>query len=325
MRRIMEYSSPLSSNLVFEGNFDSPLCKTYLATSFFYDLPGVFIVREVRSRSQGNDSLARTDGNGRNAEFPESNDGSSNSVSNGRVEEVRNLSGKVETPSVYELRELVQKAMEELEAVHLNSRMFEEKAQKISEAAIALKDQVTNAWNDVSSALNVMQYIVNEEYIAKEAVQKATMALCLAEARLQGKLANYEAELRQVRIKKEELQKEVERLNKVAEKAQMDALKAEEDVANIMLLAGQAVAFEVEAIKRVNDAEIALKRAEKFLSNLTVDTDEAAPDQVLGKETIVKEQKISQGGSGDVSLEREQDALKVTTFVILMLWLLFRY
>ncbi|XP_039048264.1 K(+) efflux antiporter 2, chloroplastic-like [Hibiscus syriacus] len=327
IRRIMEYSSCLSSNLIFEGNSDNPLCRTYLATSFFYDLPDVFIVRGVRSHCQGNESLACTDGNGRNVEFPESNDdSSSNSVSNGLVEEVRNLNGQVKTPTVYVLRKLVQKAMGELEVAHLNSRMFEEKVQKISEAAIALKDKATKAWNDVSSTLNVIQDIVNEEYIAKEAVQKATMALSLAEARLQvevdlveplekgngslesygksdvqmdvredngallaaqyeigkcqGKLANCEAELRQVRSKKEDWQKEVERLNKVAENSQMDALKAEEDVANIMLLAEQAVAFEVEAIKRVNDAEIALKRAEKSLSNLTVDRKELTPASV---------------------------------------------
>ncbi|KAE8701009.1 K(+) efflux antiporter 1 [Hibiscus syriacus] len=153
----------------------------------------------------------------------------------------------------------------------------------------------------------------NGECIAKEAVRKATMALSLAEARLQvtrdssgesnveidvredngtslaaeyeireclEKLANCEAELRQLQHKKEELQKEADRLNRVAEKAQMDALKAEEDVANIMLLAEQAVAFELEATQHGQD---------------------------LAAETVVEEE-ISPGGPSDVIAERERDA-----------------
>ncbi|KAH1130084.1 hypothetical protein J1N35_001462 [Gossypium stocksii] len=125
----------------------------------------------------------------------------------------------------------------------------------------------------------------------------------------QKKLANCEVELRQVWGKKEELLKEVERLKEVAENAQMDALEAEEDVANIMLLAEKAVAFEVEATQRLNGAEIALKRSEKSISSLTVDTAESAQGQVLGEENIVKEEKISQGGYSDGFLEIKGDAL----------------
>ena len=77
------------------------------------------------------------------------------------------------------------------------------------------------------------------------------------------KLANCEAELRHLQNKKEELQKEVDRLNEVAEKAQVNALKVEEDVANIMLLAEQVVAFELEATQHANDVEIALQRVAK--------------------------------------------------------------
>ncbi|XVF33367.1 hypothetical protein REPUB_Repub17cG0162500 [Reevesia pubescens] len=350
MRKSMAYSGCLSSNLVFRGKFDS-----HSSTSLFYGLHDVLKVRGVRSRCQGNDSLAYADGNGRNVEFAESTDESlSGTVSNGSGEEERNVSGETETPTVDELRELLQKAMKELEVARLNSRMFEEKAQKISEAAIALKDEVANAWNDVNSTLNRIQDIVNEEGVAKEAVRKATMALSLAEARLQvavdsfeflkegndspensgesdveidaredngallaakddirecqEKLANFEAKLRHLQSKKEEFQNEVDRLNEVAEKAQIDALKAEEDVANIMLLAEQAVAFELEATQHVNDAEIALQRVEKSLSNLAVDTAEGAQVQVLGEETVVEEE-ISQGGSSDFIVEREGDAL----------------
>ncbi|KAI8028118.1 hypothetical protein LOK49_LG02G00366 [Camellia lanceoleosa] len=71
--------------------------------------------------------------------------------------------------------------------------MFEEKAQRISEAAIALKDEAGNAWDNVNSTRNTIQEIVNEETVAQEAVQKATMALSLAEARLQVAVDSLEA------------------------------------------------------------------------------------------------------------------------------------
>ncbi|XVF73233.1 hypothetical protein PTKIN_Ptkin12aG0185100 [Pterospermum kingtungense] len=351
LRKSMAYSGCLSSNLVFRGRFDSHLCSTYSSKSLFQGLHDVLKVRGVRSRCQGNDSLAYADGNGRNVEFVESNDGSSSgTVSNGSGEEERNVSGEVESPTAGELGELLQKAMKELEMACLNSSMFEEKAQRISEAAIALKDEAANAWNDVNNALDMIQGIVNEECVAKEAVQKATMTLSLAEARLQvavdsfaslkegndslessgesdmeinvreaaqneirecqEKLASCEAELRHFQSKKDELQKEVDRLNEAAEKAQMDALEAEEDVANIMLLAEQAVAFELEATQRVNDAEIALQRAEKSLSSLTVDNAESSQGQLSSEETVLEEERIIQGDSGViVNVDRERDAL----------------
>ncbi|PPS15106.1 hypothetical protein GOBAR_AA05479 [Gossypium barbadense] len=233
----MAYSSRLSSNLVLKGNFDSPLCGKYLAISFFYGLHDVSKVRGVKSHCQGSDSSPYADRNDRNAEFAESSNESSSSLG----EEVINVSGEEETPTLDELRELVHKAMEELKVARLN-----EKAQGISEAAIASRDKATNAWNHVNSKLNVMQGI---------AFQKATTALSLAEAeaRLQVAVDSFEllengngSELRQVWGKKE-LLKEVERLKEVAKKEQMDALEAKEDVANIMLLAEKTVAFKVEA------------------------------------------------------------------------------
>ncbi|PPS02654.1 hypothetical protein GOBAR_AA18009 [Gossypium barbadense] len=383
MRKSMAYGGCLSSNLVFGGEFNRHLCSAYSSRSLCYGLRDVSKVRVVRLCCQGNDSLAYADGNGRNVEFAESGDGSlSGTVSNGLEEEDRNLNGEVETPSLDDLREVLQKAIKELEVARLNSRMFEEKALKISEAAIALKDEAANAWNDVNSTLKMIQDIVNGECVAKEAVQKAMMALSLAEARLQvtadsseylkkgndspensgesdveidiredngaaltaqneirecspessgesdveidiredngaaltaqneireckEKLENCQAELRHLQSKKGELQKEADRLNEVAEKAQMDALKAEEEVANIMLLAEQAVAFELEATQHVNDAEIALQKAEKSLSNMIVETVE---QQVSAEETVIEEE-ISPGGPNDVFVERERDAL----------------
>ncbi|KAF5946292.1 hypothetical protein HYC85_016520 [Camellia sinensis] len=239
--------------------------------------------------------------------------------------------------------------------------MFEEKAQRISEAAIALKDEAANGWDNVNFTFSTIQEIVNEETVAKEAVQKATMALLLAEARLQvavdsleaakGRnnsleyegqgeesndlkreeeaflvaqddirecqttLANCEADLRLLQSRKEELQKDVDRLNEIAEKAQLSALKAEEDVANIMILAEQAVALELEAAQCVNDAEIALQRAEKILSVSHVDGAETTVQQngsssqghVLSEEELVEEGKVSPGNSGNIVVEMERD------------------
>ncbi|RAL54119.1 hypothetical protein DM860_004590 [Cuscuta australis] len=203
----------------------------------------------------------------------------------------------------------------DLEIARINSTMFEDKAQRISEAAIALKDDAANAWNDVNKALNSIQETLDEEAMAKEAIQKATMSLSLAEARLQvvkknesletsieskeelnttlgekedeshlaaleemkkcqDHLASCETELRLLGIRKEELQKEIDRLNEVAGRAQMNALKAEEDVANIMILAEKAVAFEIEATQRVNDVEIAIQKAEKDLPTSWVNSSE---------------------------------------------------
>ncbi|KAG9152702.1 hypothetical protein Leryth_019262 [Lithospermum erythrorhizon] len=282
------------------------------------------------ARCQGNDSLAYVNSNGKDVEYVDSGDGdgprNGDNVTAELVsskEDSRSEESDPEPPGVEELRELLQKALKDLEVAQLNSTMFEEKAQRISEMAIALRDEAASAWDDVNSTLNSVQGIVNEEVLAKEGVQKATMALSLAEARLQvaieslerekksaplessgengnGKvelsslpkdeeillasqkdikecqdnLTKCEAELRQLQHKKEEFQNEVDRLNEVAEQAQINSLKAEEEVANIMLLAEQAVAFELEAAQRVNDAEITLQKAEKSLAAFSNDAPE---------------------------------------------------
>ncbi|KAG5219140.1 K(+) efflux antiporter [Salix suchowensis] len=288
--------------------------------------------RSVKLRCQGNDSLAYIDGNGRNVENGEGNDeslraGSSSGFGeeDGRGEKEVETGVVVEAQNLDELKEFLHKAMRDLEVAQLNSTMFEEKAQSISETAIALQDEAESAWNDVNSTLDKIQDI-------------ATMALSLAEARLkvaveslkamkerddssegsgevlaaqndirdcQANLANCEAELRRLQSKKEELQNEVGVLNEKAEKAQMNALKAEEDVANIMLLAEQAVAFELEATQRVNDAEIALKKAEKSLASSRVDIQETARGYVSGDEAAIEEQKIGGGSASDAEKERD--------------------
>ncbi|KAL1217114.1 K(+) efflux antiporter 1 [Cardamine amara subsp. amara] len=256
-----------------------------------------------------------------------------------------------QTDSLEELKELLQKAIKELEVARLNSTMFEEKAQRISETAIALKDEAATAWQDVNKTLDVILHTLDEESLAKEALQEATMALSLAEARLkvvvesleagaenntpqvsqetektydvQGKkdallaakddikecqanLATCEAQLSCLQSKKDELQKEVDKLNEFAETIQIKALKAEEDVANIMKLAEQAVAFELEATQRVNDAEIALQRAEKSLS--ISQTPEEAQGQLSDEETSVEDEVVLSSNTDDVSHQVEKES-----------------
>ncbi|KAF5464220.1 hypothetical protein F2P56_014312 [Juglans regia] len=346
-----------NSNIVSTGDSGSQLWSSKLRLSFFCGFDYVFKgSRAVQSWCQSNDSLAYVNGNGRNVEFMESSDESSGvdggELNGSRAEKRRGE--EAEAHSVDELRELLQKAARELEVAHVNSTVFEEKAQRISETAIALQDEAANAWNDVNSTLDTIQEIVNEESVAKEAVQKATMALSLAEARLkvavesleaakgevdslegsdeeekallaaqheikesQENLTDCEAELKFLQSKKEELQKEVDKLNEVAEKAQLSALKVEEDVANIMLLAEQAVAFELEATQRLNDAEIALQKAAKSLSSSYVDHAETIQGQSLSEESVIEEENIVQGVSDNVTVERDSDVLSdADSFVV---------
>ncbi|XP_074263294.1 K(+) efflux antiporter 2, chloroplastic-like [Silene latifolia] len=280
-------------------------------------------------RCQGSDSVAYIDGDGPSVEVgKELEDGLA--VESKIVEGEKSDKEGEERVSVEELKEMLQKASRELEVARLNSIMYEKKAQNFSEASIALKDQAENARDAVESAFKMVEEVVTQELGAKEAVQKATMALSLAEARLQValesveaarrksvngeaslenksendtqeevadllrdeeeglqfaqaeivecklNLENCEAELTRLQRKKEELQIEVDRLNEFAELAQANALKAEEDVTSIMHLAEQAVAFEIEAAQRVDDAETALQRAKKLLSLSEANVTESA-------------------------------------------------
>uniref|UniRef100_A0A7N0SZ78 RCK N-terminal domain-containing protein n=1 Tax=Kalanchoe fedtschenkoi TaxID=63787 RepID=A0A7N0SZ78_KALFE len=317
----------------------------------------------VRLQCQSNDSLAYIDGNGRNVDFLESPGAETENLE--KVEDTGNadsLSAEDEqaengdTPDLEELKESLQKAIRELEAAQLNSTMFEEKAQNISEAAIALKDEAELAWVEVNNTLDNIQEVENEESIAKEAVQKSTMSLSSAEARLQEamesldaakggatgtastssgdvdgvnsvtdgeealkaaqddvrecreNLAKCEEELKRLHSKREELQKEVDRLSEVAEKAQIDFLKAEEEVANIMLLAEQAVAFELEATQRVNDAEIALQKAEKLIASSQGYSSEGNQGQGSDVDAVSEDEKLSQIVAGDDAvIENDHD------------------
>ncbi|XP_037480110.1 K(+) efflux antiporter 2, chloroplastic-like [Triticum dicoccoides] len=278
------------------------------SSGLFYAAPNHARLRLTRTgsaRCQGNDSLAYVDGplEGTKGSSSSSSEGSDEAAGSDGEERARSAAAV----DVDDLRDLLHKARKELEVARLNSTMFEGKAQRISESAIALKDRADSAQTEVSAAVATVQEIISKEDDAKEAVRKATMALSMAEARLQlaaealdakrgsvgqlevslddveeealasaqeeikgcqASLSKCEEELGRVQGKKMELQKEVDRLTELAERALLDASKAEEDVSNIMVLAEQAVALEMEAAKRVNDAELALQKAEKAVESV---------------------------------------------------------
>ncbi|KZV37109.1 K(+) efflux antiporter 2, chloroplastic [Dorcoceras hygrometricum] len=323
----------------------------------FYNCVTVFkMSKHVRlPQCQGNDSVSYANGNARDTELIESGNNGAGLVS----DDSKERSGKeIETLSLEELRELLQKAVKDLEVARSNSIMFEEKAQSISEAAIALKDEAVKAWDKVNISLGNIQEIVTEEAIAKEDVQKAMTAISLAEARLQvavdslkivkenngspkalgesdsddksgvGEssssmedeesllavkdeirecrchLENCEAQLKRLQNRKEESQKELDRLNDLAEQAQIKVSKVEEDVAKIMLLAEQAVACELKAAQIVDDAEIALQRAEKKLASSSGDAVDSTVEYIVSEET-------SQEGAEDGILEERQVVTEV--------------
>ncbi|KAK9901467.1 hypothetical protein M0R45_002098 [Rubus argutus] len=72
-------------------------------------------------------------------------------------------------------------------------------------------------------------------------------------------------------------------------KAQLNALKAEEDVTNIMLLAEQAVALELEAAQRMNDAEIALQEQRNLSPIQLLIPQEKYPGTVLSDDVAAEE------------------------------------
>ncbi|KAK3021453.1 hypothetical protein RJ639_045642 [Escallonia herrerae] len=364
-------SSVINSRNVSKGELNSFFrCYNSSKTLFFKSASAV-----VQSRCQGNDSVAYIDGNGRDVEFIESHNEESLGGGTNRSQEKNNsreevgVEDEAEAATIDELGELLQKVLKELEVARLNSNMFEEKAHRISEVAIALKDEAVNAWNDVNSTLDAIDEIVNEEALAKEAVQKATVALSLSETRLQvaldslevakertvspevsresgaefesgeedsnplreeeeallaaeddmkecqANLSSCEVELTRLQRRKEDLQKKMGNLNVIAEQAQSNALKAEEDVANIMLLAEQAVAFELEATQRVNDAEIALQRAEKSIpvshvddsGSTTPQSGSSSQGQVLSEGPLLEEETLSQEDPVDIILQVGRD------------------
>ncbi|CAO2835072.1 unnamed protein product [Amaranthus hypochondriacus] len=366
VKRIECNSGCLTTKLPFGRDFENHLQILSLRKG----LVGGFYEREFEAgsfrgiaRCQGNDSVVYLDGNGRNVELGKDSEEEGSmeedtltlelNSSGGETDE--NEDGEEQDPTLDELRESLQKAFRDLEVARMNSNMFEKKAQNISEAAFALKDQAENARIDVDNALKMIEDLVNQEVSAKDAVQKATMALSLAEARLQVTfesidavksgsdsdseseevtanllrqeeeilvlaqqeirecrlaLENCEAELTRLQRKKEEMQKEVERLNEVAELAQVNALKAEEDIANIMVLAEQAVALEIQAAQRVNDAEMALQRAKKLPSGSQADVMDSTDRISSSDDASIQEDFSDQGIPGVDGFDSEKNLIK---------------
>ncbi|KAI3693942.1 hypothetical protein L1987_76898 [Smallanthus sonchifolius] len=303
----------------------------------------------LKTACQGNDSITFINGNGRDVEPVETKNAENSKEESKNDSRDKGEEAEAVAPALDELKELLRKACKELEIAQLNSTMFEDKAQRISEAAIALKDKALNARDNVNLALVAIEDIVKEEDPTKEAIQRAKMALSLAEARHQvalesleaakeknenenlnlleeeetllaaqkdmeecrENLENCERALIQLQNRKDELQREVVILNELAEKAQTDALKAEEDVASIMLLAEEAVAFELEAMKRVHDAEIALQKAEKVLAISLLDTSEStiSDGETRDEKNAVEDNlvEITAGKDSDATIEDPLD------------------
>ncbi|KAL2489913.1 K(+) efflux antiporter 2 [Forsythia ovata] len=114
--------------------------------SFYKVFTGKLLVIQGQCQRHGNGSVSYINGNGRDVEIFESGNNEVSLEFNGSKEVFEEVKVEVEAPSLDELMELLQKALKDLEVARLNNTIFEEKAQRISEAAIALKDDAANAW-----------------------------------------------------------------------------------------------------------------------------------------------------------------------------------
>jgi hypothetical protein len=146
------------------------------SSGLFYSPPTPLALRLRGARCQGNDSLAYVDGplEGTKGPSPSSSvdeAGGGATISGSDAEEKSRAAADVD-----DLKEALQRARKELEVARLNSTMFEGKAQRISESAIALKDCADGTQTEVSAAVATVQEIIGKEDDAKEGVRKATMA-----------------------------------------------------------------------------------------------------------------------------------------------------
>ncbi|CDY15151.1 BnaC05g00300D [Brassica napus] len=228
-----------------------------------------------------------------------------------------------ESDSLEELRDLLHKAIEDLEVARLNSTMFEEKAQRISETAIALKDEATSAWHEVNKTLDVMRDTVDEESVAKEAVQTATMALSLAEARLRVVLESLEEaagsngvpESSQETEKSDSAEEKKEALlaakddirecqvNLADCEAQLTSLQNKKDELQKQVdkLNDLAETIQINALKAEED------RAEKSLS--IPQTPEETQGQLSDDETTLQEEVVFSSNTEDASHQVERESL----------------
>lgn len=108
-----------------------------------------------------------------------------------------------------------------------------------------------------------------------EALLKEEQDLIAAQAEVESQvlaLAQYEKDLSRIKSLKRELEEEALRMTAAAKLAKDLALAAEEEVAQVMSLAEQAVALEVDSAQKVCIAEMAYQKAEKMALDAMVST-----------------------------------------------------
>ncbi|VAH39230.1 unnamed protein product [Triticum turgidum subsp. durum] len=238
------------------------------SSGLFYAAPNHARLRLTRTGSagcQGNDSLAYVDGplEGTKGSSSSSSEGSDEAAGSDGEERARSAAAV----DVDDLRDLLHKARKELEVARLISKEDDAK-EAVRKATMALS-MAEARLQLAAEALDAKRGSVGQLEVSLDDVEEEALASAQEEIKgCQASLSKCEEELGRVQGKKMELQKEVDRLTELAERALLDASKAEEDVSNIMVLAEQAVALEMEAAKRVNDAELALQKAEKAVESV---------------------------------------------------------
>ncbi|XP_010456222.1 PREDICTED: K(+) efflux antiporter 2, chloroplastic-like [Camelina sativa] len=171
-------------------------------------------------------------------------------------------------------------AIDELKAVRFDNNMIH----RIVKESIALQDKAFRLSNDLNQTPGVVQETIAEVCIARDAVQKATLALYLAEAWLQI-------------------------LMKPLEAAGYHASEVDDEVSEAMIWGERATEFEREANQDVKYAEAAFHRALK--SHFVSQIQETNQGQLLDGNTAFQNalSDIVDGVSSETSLGKLWDDL----------------
>ncbi|KAF8090771.1 hypothetical protein N665_0467s0001, partial [Sinapis alba] len=160
----------------------------------------------------------------------------------------------------------LEEANHELEAIRSRNFMISKGIDQL----ISLEEEAAHAWNDANKILHLVQEMIAKELVAKEPVQKAVIILSMGKEsskndikQMLENIASLQDRFSCMQEEKYELIKEANRLNEAAKRAQKNVLEAEEEVMDMMIWGEQAMRLEHEAIRRLGDAETALKIAEK--------------------------------------------------------------
>ncbi|KAJ7217505.1 hypothetical protein O6H91_Y470700 [Diphasiastrum complanatum] len=140
---------------------------------------------------------------------------------------------------------------------------------------------------------NAKETVLSEESAAISETTFKENTLQAAQAELvacEKDLAKSEAELFRIQHAIQELQAEVTMLSEVALRARAIAAAADEDVATAMSMAEKAVALELEAAQKLNDAEIAALKAESHAA----DAVEVAATSELTEKLAIKATKTAE-------------------------------